>query len=68
MSGRKRGHYFKYLQRVENEPLAKIPRQTEWNRKRKAFYNINSVEIPFYILKLERVLLEEVPVNSHLII
>lgn len=41
MTGRKCGRYFKYLHRVENEPLAKIPRQTECNRKKKVFYKVN---------------------------
>lgn len=45
MAGRKRGHYFKYLKRVENEPLAKIPRQTEWNRQKKVFYDFLQFKI-----------------------
>lgn len=37
MSGVKRGPYFKYLRCIENEPQAKVPRQTIWNQKNKVF-------------------------------
>lgn len=51
MSGRKRGHYFKYLC-AENESLAKIPRQTEWNRRRKVFYKFDQSKFSFVLQNL----------------
>lgn len=39
MSGRKRGHYFKYLRCDKNQPQAKFPRQTAWNQNNKVFDN-----------------------------
>lgn len=35
MNGQKRGKYFQYLNIDENASPAKIPRQTQWNRKQK---------------------------------
>lgn len=42
MSGSKRGLYFKYLRCIENEPQAKIPRQTKWNQNNKVLKILSS--------------------------
>lgn len=59
MSGRKRGHYFKYLRCDKNQPKAKIPRQTAWNQKNKVFEIIFS-----HIISVNRVLIQSKLMNS----